>query len=539
MSVSEKVSTTMLWVKQLSSGTLIDVSRRLLAFRFFQRNFKPFLVCFGLWLAFVSALGYYHVSRGTAFTEAFYESAVESAVNLREKVAGAVLDKDVMLMNAALNELGKNRELEYGVIRDFEGGVLAHTDPTQINGTPAPLTGCLPALDAKKVRADKCEGGDHDGTVHFSTDIFYSSLKIGTLVFGVRSAGLDARLSGLRLKSISAFCFSILVFGGLLFISDRFYADQVAKKLSLVGEDSVIGPYVLKDKLATGGMAELFIAVQIRDDGFQKKVVVKRILSHLAGDPDFIGMFIREARLAALLTHPNIVQIYDFRKVDGAYIIAMEYVDGKNLQEIMAVVQKALPVDLCIHLIQKIAKGLHYSHSLTHEKTGEPMNLVHRDVSPQNMLLSRQGEVKITDFGISKAATEPNMTQAGVIKGKLSYLSPEQVLGKELDGRADIYALGLIFYEILSGKRLFRFNNDLDAIRTIPEAVIPPIRELRPEIPEELNRIVMKCLEKDKDVRYRDAGGIDRDLQELKRQMGIAYDETDLAAFVEEVLSSE
>jgi serine/threonine protein kinase len=281
-------------------------------------------------------------------------------------------------------------------------------------------------------------------------------------------------------------------------------------------------------------MAEMFLADYIREDGFRRKVAVKKVLPHLAENQDFIKMFIREARLAALLQHPNIVQIIDFGKIQNAYLIAMEYIPGKNLGEIMAKLKEGLPVDLSIFLIMKICMGLNYSHMKTDERTGKFLHIVHRDISPQNMLISFLGEVKIADFGISKARSEPSLTQAGVIKGKLSYLSPEQVMGQEVDHQADIYALGLVFYEILSYKKVYRFDTHIDAIRSIPKREIPPLISLRPEIPDVLNRIVMKCLEKDKKLRYQTVQEIHDDLMMLRNKLNITYDASNLADFMRE-----
>jgi len=279
-------------------------------------------------------------------------------------------------------------------------------------------------------------------------------------------------------------------------------------------------------------MADLFIADYIREDGFRRTVAIKKILSHLSQNQDFIKMFVREARLAALLQHPNVVQIVDFGKIQNVYLIAMEYISGKNLGEIMAQLKEGLPVDLSIFLIMKICMGLEYSHTKTDDKSGESLHIVHRDISPQNMLISFLGEVKIADFGISKARSEPSLTQAGVIKGKLSYLSPEQVLGQEVDHQADIYALGLIFYEILSYKKVYRFDNHIDAIRSIPKKEIPPLTSLRSDIPDELNRIVMKCLEKDKKLRYQTAQEIHNDLISLRNKLNITYDASNLSDFM-------
>jgi serine/threonine protein kinase len=210
----------------------------------------------------------------------------------------------------------------------------------------------------------------------------------------------------------------------------------------------------------------------------------------------------------------------------------MEYIDGKNLGEVLAALKQGLPVDKAVFIISQICKGLDYSHSKRDEKTGEPFHIVHRDISPQNLLISYQGEVKISDFGISKARSEPSLTQAGVVKGKMAYLSPEQALGEPVNHQADIYALGLVFYETLTGKRVYRFSSDVDAIRTIPKMDIEPVRNLVPEVHEELNRIVMKCLEKQKDLRYQSVSALYDDLAAFKKELKITFDASDLADFM-------
>jgi len=279
-------------------------------------------------------------------------------------------------------------------------------------------------------------------------------------------------------------------------------------------------------------MAELYMADYVREDGFKRAMVVKRVLPHLAENRDFINMFIREARLAALLQHPNIVQIFDFGKIQKAYFIAMEHIDGMNLGQIMSRLQTGLPVNMVVLIAIKISLGLDYSHKRKDDESGQPLGIVHRDISPQNILVSYQGEVKISDFGISKARTEPSLTRAGIIKGKIGYLSPEQALGQEVDHQTDVYALGLVLYEILTAVKVYRFDSDIEALRTIPEREIAPVNQIRSDVPEGLNRIIMKCLQKDKQLRYADAREWNDDLVGLKARLQIPYDASDLSNFM-------
>ena len=198
----------------------------------------------------------------------------------------------------------------------------------------------------------------------------------------------------------------------------------------------------------------------------------------------------------------------------------------------MAHLQKGLSIDMAIFVILKVSLGLDYSHKRQDDDSGKPLGIVHRDISPQNILISYQGEVKISDFGISKANTEPSLTQAGVIKGKLAYLSPEQALGQSVDHQADIYALGLVFYEILTATRICNFDSDIEAIRTIPEMEIPPPSNVRSDIPAALDHIVMRCLAKDKKERYGDAKALHDDLMRLKQHLQMSFDASDLSNFM-------
>jgi serine/threonine protein kinase len=217
----------------------------------------------------------------------------------------------------------------------------------------------------------------------------------------------------------------------------------------------------------------------------------------------------------------------------------MEYIDGKNLGEILSALKQGLPVETAVFIISHICKGLDYSHTKRDENTGEPFHIVHRDISPQNLLISYQGEVKISDFGISKARSEPSLTRAGVVKGKMAYMSPEQALGEPIDHRADIYALGLVFYETLTGKRVYAFSNDIDAIRSIPKLDIEPVSNLVPEVHEALNRIVMKCLEKQKENRYQTASAVYTDLMAFKKEQKLAFDASDLADFMKKKIKTD
>jgi len=293
-----------------------------------------------------------------------------------------------------------------------------------------------------------------------------------------------------------------------------------------------IGPYILVDKIGQGGMAELYKAEYTSKDGFRRIVALKKILPHLTQNQEFINMFIREARIAAFLRHPNIVQITDYGNYQNSYYIAMEYIDGINLAEITDRINVEVPIDLAVFLALKIIIGLQYAHSKQDDESGIPLNIVHRDISPHNVMVSFEGEVKITDFGLAKAQSEPSFTRTGQVRGKQQYMSPEQALGQKVDSRTDIYAFGIVVYEILTGRQLFEFKHDIDAIMSIPNETITPLKTIRPDIPKELNRIVMKCLEKDREVRYQTAQEIFHELLSFKKTSKITFDSIDLTDFM-------
>ena len=533
MSVSEKVSTTMLWVKQFSTKTFSFISNKLLNIQFVKRNRKGVAICLIFWI--VINLGGFLMYRHTAtgLKDNFYQKGISATQSLSVKTGSSLLGKDILALNVAIGEFAQKDNVRSAAILDHENKVVAHSEPEMINRPLMSLRDIRQVKTVDNVLIETGRGEDDDiPLIRFSQDISYSGIKIGKVYYLMSSKQLTHALTRSRIIFLSVLGVSTILLALILFFLDRISkakAIETRKKLEGMVK---IGPYVLKEKIGKGGMAEMFLADYIREDGFRRKVAVKKVLPHLAENEDFIKMFIREARLAALLQHPNIVQILDFGKIQDVYVIAMEYIEGKNLGEIMAQLKEGLPVDLSIFLIMRICMGLQHSHTKTDDKTGESLHIVHRDISPQNMMVSFLGEVKITDFGISKARSEPSMTQAGVIKGKLSYLSPEQALGQEVDHQADIYALGLVFYEILSYKKVYRFNNHMEAIQSIPNKEIPPLISIRPDIPDELNRIVMKCLEKDKKLRYQSAQKIHDDLMNLKNKLNITYDASSLADFM-------
>ncbi len=298
------------------------------------------------------------------------------------------------------------------------------------------------------------------------------------------------------------------------------------------------GNYYLLEKIAVGGMAELFKARQRGVQGFQKIVAIKRILPHLSDNEEFVTMFIDEAKLAAQLTHPNIVQIYDLGKASGSYYIAMEYVDGKDLRSLLRKVREfhlPFPEPVAAFVVMKVAVALDHAHRKKALNDRE-LKLVHRDISPQNILISSDGAVKLVDFGIAKAATKNTQTLAGALKGKLLYMSPEQAMGLPLDNRSDLYSLGLVLFELLTGERCFQADSELGVLEKVRMGRISDVQSINPSISREMGSIVNKCLQKNVEMRYPSARFLERDLKDLLVRQSSEPTDHDVAEYVNALL---
>jgi serine/threonine protein kinase len=294
------------------------------------------------------------------------------------------------------------------------------------------------------------------------------------------------------------------------------------------------GPYRLLERVAVGGMAEVFRAKRTGVEGFEKVVAVKRILSHLSDNKEFVDMFVDEAKMVGGLAHPNIVQIFDLGKLEKNYYIAMEYVHGRDLRTILRRARERslrIPLDISTYVVSKVCAALEYAHRKKDDR-GQPMLIVHRDISPQNILISFEGDVKLTDFGIAKAATKASTTDKGALRGKLLYMSPEQAWGKPMDKRSDVFSLGIVFYEMLTQQKPFLGTSEMSILETVRECRVPPPTTLNDKIPEKLERVVMKSLERDPEVRYQDAGEMLRDLERVLHEWQPAT-ATGLARFLE------
>ncbi len=534
MFVTDIATTTAVKVKEFSTNIFNRISNNIKEMEFFRRNSKVIAVCLAVWL--VANLAGYLVYRSEAARarEDLYQQGLTAAADLATKSAPLVLEKELLALSVEIRELGKIQGLNFAVITDHKNMILAQIGAGLRVGKFVPPQNQKPIAEMGDITVTANHLPDNTKFIGFFKNIRFSNVEIGGVYIALSTANLDRILNFLRV-----IYFSGIVLLSVMIIAIIFWHDRRAKAKALKIKQDIesmqrIGPYLIHRKVAQGGMAELFLADYEREDGFRRKVAIKRILPHLAGHSDFIKMFTREARLAALLQHPNIVQIFDYGKIENAYFIAMEFIEGRNLKEILTTLNQGLPVEHTVFIISKRCKGLDYSHRRRDDDSGQHLKIIHRDISPQNMLISYQGEVKISDFGISKARSEPSLTQAGVIKGKLAYLSPEQSLGESVDQRTDIYALGLVIYEAISGKRVYAFETDVEAIRAISTMEIEPLMNTRAGIPVELNDIVMKCLAKNKEARYQTASSLYNDLDKFKKKMKITFDTSDLANFMKE-----
>jgi serine/threonine protein kinase len=302
------------------------------------------------------------------------------------------------------------------------------------------------------------------------------------------------------------------------------------------------GKYELVSRLAAGGMAEIFLARTKSIQGFEKYLVIKRILSHRTNDPEFVRMFLDEARVAATLDHPNIVQIYDVGHVDNEYFIAMEYLRGHNLIEIVRAGAKLgyakPPLEHVVSMLTQSCAGLHYAHE-KRDFEGRSLEIVHRDVTPQNIVVNFDGSVKVVDFGIAKAATREVETLAGTLKGKIGYMSPEQCKGGNVDRRSDIFAMGIILFELTTGKRLYHERSDFDTLKKIIEGPVPSPRDLLPFYPAFLNAIVVRCLQKNPDDRYQTARDLHADMDAFARDNQLVTGTVPLSQYMERIYADE
>ncbi|GAB5544087.1 MAG: hypothetical protein SangKO_038470 [Sandaracinaceae bacterium] len=296
--------------------------------------------------------------------------------------------------------------------------------------------------------------------------------------------------------------------------------------------------YELLGRLAYGGMAEIFLAREVGQQNTRRMMVVKRVLPHVAEDPHFVDMFVDEARLAMQLSHPNICHVYSFGEAEGTYYIAMEWVNGMPLSKIIRRAKdgEGLPIPLVLKVIAQVAEALDYAHRAS-DASGEPLGVVHRDVSPQNVMVSYDGVVKLLDFGIAKAASHSTRTEAGVIKGKFAYMSPQQCVGEPIDARADIFALGICLFEALTGKNPFRRKTEFDTMTRIVGDPTPDARERRADIPDAIQDVLDKALMKQPERRFQTAGEMQMAIEAVIPTLGMPVNSTRIGEYVSHLFS--
>jgi serine/threonine protein kinase len=293
--------------------------------------------------------------------------------------------------------------------------------------------------------------------------------------------------------------------------------------------------YRVLEKLESGGMAEVFRAESEGLQGFRKQVAIKRVLPHLSSKKKFISMFLDEARLSAQLSHSNCVQVFDIGVGDSAFFIVMEFVDGANLKAIIEHIKKTgrdFPVEAAVYISLELCKGLAYAHELT-DSNGVPLYIVHRDMSPPNVLITKHGEVKIVDFGLAKANSQLEKSEPGIIKGKFSYLAPEAAMGQDIDARTDIFAVGIILWELLAGQRLFLGDTDFQTVKKVQAAQVPSISQINKKVPQDLERIIARALAREPSQRYRTARELGLDLSKFMFRHGIPVSTFDIAQLVQ------
>ncbi len=301
------------------------------------------------------------------------------------------------------------------------------------------------------------------------------------------------------------------------------------------------GKYFLVRKLAEGGMAEIFLAKLVGAEGFERNVVIKRMLQHLTQVSDFVKMFLDEARLAARLAHPNVVQIYDLGLADGCYYICMEYLAGEDFSAMLRTAARRreyVPLNVVARVVAEAAAGLHFAHDF-HDEDGRPLGIVHRDVSPSNIFVTYVGQVKMLDFGIAKAEVRVTNTTAGVVKGKYMYMSPEQARGTGVDRRSDVFSLGVSLYEACTNTRPFAKENDLAVLNAVLKCEFVPPRRLRPDLPPDLEAIILKAMAADVKDRYQSAAEMAQDLETFIASSSSSTGGGQLSAYVQALVGQE
>jgi len=309
---------------------------------------------------------------------------------------------------------------------------------------------------------------------------------------------------------------------------------------ALPGGRERFGKYEILRRLATGGMAEIYLARATGIEGFEKLVVLKRILPQYAGEDEFVSMFLDEARLAATLHHSNVVSVYDIGEVDGQYFLAMEFLHGQDARQLMKTVSQqrtGLPLEHALSVVMGVCAGLHYAHE--HVVDGKPLELVHRDVSPQNVFITYDGHVKLLDFGIARASSRLTQTRGTSLKGKISYMSPEQAGGLPLDRRSDVFSTAILLWELTTGRRLYTGDSDFEVMRKLREEDAPRPSVVGFAYPLALERIVLKGLKRDREERYASAEELLLDLEGFAREARVPVSAVRLSRYMRETFREQ
>ncbi len=302
-----------------------------------------------------------------------------------------------------------------------------------------------------------------------------------------------------------------------------------------------VGRYFLLDRIAIGGMAEIYRAKTFDSHGVEHMVAIKRVLRHLAEDDDFLQMLVDEAKIAIHLDHPNIAKVFEFVRVGDDYFIAMEFVDGRDARTILESIRDRegwLAPEHCAYIIMRILEGLHEAHNKC-DGAGAPLNIVHRDVSPSNILVSYDGQIKLCDFGIAKATLSRIQTRTGVIKGKVKYMSPEQAMGRKLDGRSDVFSAGSVLYELLTKQPPFQSENEMELIFKVRDAKYTKPSSINPRVPSDLERMVRKAMARSQNSRYSSAMEFASDLRSFIHQRAPNYSPGRLGRVLRKLFADE
>lgn len=315
--------------------------------------------------------------------------------------------------------------------------------------------------------------------------------------------------------------------------------DDPTRQAAMGGGTYFLGRYRVVDEIGVGGMASVHLARMDGPGGFQKWVAIKRIHPHLVEDETFVNMFLDEARVAARISHPNVASVFELGKHEDTYWIAMEYLHGEPLREVMRRTEELgqpMPPEIACRAIADAAEGLHAAHELL-GRNGEKLQLVHRDVTPHNLFVTYDGTTKVVDFGIAKFSSRMANTRAGTLKGKLAYMSPEQVAGEPIDRRTDVFAIGVVLWELTTGQRLFRMDNDLDTLAKVQECNVPRPSTIVRGYPIDLEKICMKALAKNRNERYRTARELSRALQSLLMRRGLFIASDEVSAYMASIFA--